>query len=296
MRALVTGAAGYIGSHLCKRLKEDGWGVVGLDVRRALSPYIDHHIMASLVDRTALATTLRNIDFDIVFHLGALIDVAEGERLPLDYYRTNLGGTLNMIDFSEGKPIVFSSTAAVYASSSNPLSETSEIAPENVYGATKASAERLLRYAPNRHAILRYFNVAGCAPDIPDNHAEVTHLIARIVRDKSLTIHGNDYATRDGTCLRDYVHVLDLCDAHVKAAERLLEGKPSFVANLGSGTGYTVLEVAQAAQEELGIPVEYGPRRSGDPDALVADISVAKELLGFSPQYSLRDMIRSHRF
>lgn len=143
MRALVTGSAGYIGSHLCKRLKEDGWGVVGLDVRRALSPYVDHHITASLVDRTALATSLRYIDFDVVFHLGALIDVADGERRPLDYYRTNLGGTLNMIDFSEGKPIVFSSTAAVYASSPDPLSETSRIAPENVYGETKSSAERV---------------------------------------------------------------------------------------------------------------------------------------------------------
>ncbi len=236
--------------------------------------------------------------FDAVFHMAALIDV-EASAQEADRYRAvNVQGTANVLHEFPRSAIILSSTAAVYETSDEPLHEDAPLRPNNVYGETKLDAEELVRASRNPHAILRYFNVAGCSPGMRDNHRKVTHLIPRIIQGGGdATVMGTDYPTRDGSCVRDFVHVQDICDAHLRAAERLLDGQGSFTANLGSGTGHSVLEVAETAQRVLGTgTTTMGPRRPGDAASLVADSTRARELLGYNPKYSLEEMIRSHTF
>lgn len=296
--ALVTGGAGYIGTHLSMTLKRAGWMVMSFD---AQAPYVRSY--GSLVGDILNASDMEYVGghrFDVIFHMAALIDVEESEREPDRYRDVNVRGTANLLtEYRDRKtPIIFSSTAAVYETSDEPLREDMPTVPSNVYGQTKLDAEDLIRASGNPYAILRYFNVAGCSPGMKDNHRHITHLIPRIIQaNGDVTIMGDDYPTRDGTCVRDFVHVQDICDAHVKAAERLLEGHESFTANLGSGIGQTVREVALAAQSVLGHGrVTIGPRRPGDAASLVADSSRARELLGYAPRYTIEEMILSHKF
>ena len=236
--------------------------------------------------------------FDVIFHMAGLIDVEEGERERDLYQAVNVGGTANLLKEFNNTPIIFSSTAAVYETSAQPLDENMPTRPASHYGQTKLDAETIIRENGNPYAILRYFNVAGCATGMKDNHKRVTHLVPRILKAGGhATVMGGDYPTRDGTCVRDYVHVQDICDAHVKAAERLLDGQGSFIANLGSGNGHTVLEVAETALRVLGhgsITMSY--RRAGDPPSLVADSTLARKMLDYNPKYSLEEMIRTHAF
>lgn len=297
--ALVTGGAGYIGSHLCATLKRaGGWFVFSIDTQ---APYrlSGSDVVGDILNCSDIEYMGAH-RFDVVFHMAALIDVEESEREPDRYRAVNVQGTANLLSEYQkrGTPIVLSSTAAVYETSDQPLREDMPTVPANVYGQTKLEAENLIRESGNPHAILRYFNVAGCSPGMRDNHKNVTHLVPRIIKGGGdVTIMGDDYETRDGTCVRDFVHVQDICDAHLKAAERLLGGKGSFTANLGSGKGQTVREVAEAAQRVLGSGrITTGPRRPGDAASLVADSSVARDLLDYNPKYSLEEMIASHKF
>ncbi len=295
--ALVTGGAGYIGTHLSLTLKRAGWTVMSFD---AQAPYMRSY--GSLVGDILNPSDMEYVGghrFDAIFHMAALIDVEESGREPERYRAVNTGGTANLLREYSDTPIIFSSTAAVYQTSDIPLREDSPLGPSNVYGETKLAAEELIRANGNPHAILRYFNVAGCSPGLRDNHKTITHLIPKIIESGGrIPIYGTDYPTRDGTAVRDYVHVQDICDAHVRAAERLLVGQQSFTANLGSGNGYSVTQVLEAARKVF--PSQSLPtieaRRPGDSPSLVADITRASEFLDFSPKYSLEEMIRSHTF
>lgn len=236
--------------------------------------------------------------FDVVFHLAALIDVEESQREPERYRAYNVTATENVLREFPDTPVVFASTAAVYAPSDAPLTEKMPVEPENIYGETKLAAEAIVR-RHGEHAILRFFNVVGCSPGFVDNHPTVTHLVPRIIQSKgAISIYGNDYLTHDGTCVRDFIHVQDICDAFLAAGERLLSKGTSLTANLGSGRGYSVLEVSRAASRVLGdmAPPSFAPRRQGDPASLVADITTARAELDFTPKYSLEEMIASHRF
>lgn len=252
---------------------------------------------ADLLDR-ANVEYLGGHGFDIIFHLAALIDVEESQREPELYRETNVTMTENILREFPNTPVVFASTAAVYAASDAPLTERMPVEPENIYGETKLAAEEIVR-RHGEHAILRFFNVAGCSPGFVDNHPKITHLVPRIIQSKgAISIYGNDYLTHDGTCVRDFIHVQDICDAFLAAGERLLSKGASLTANLGSGRGYSVLEVSRAASRvlsDMGPPL-FAPRRQGDAASLVADITTARAELDFAPKYSLEEMIASHRF
>ena len=296
--ALVTGGSGYIGSHLTHALKRAGWFVLSFD-KRAPHPtrLVNSQVVGDLLSPSDVEY-LTGHKFDVIFHLAALIDVEESQREPERYWANNTTATERLLEAFPKTPIVFSSTAAVYDSSNDPLSESHSLRPSSVYGETKLTAEVKIREAGNPHAILRYFNVAGCSPGMVDNHKRVTHLIPRALKSDGIEIYGDDYETSDGTAVRDYVHVEDVAMAHIAAAERLKAGKPSITANIGSGMGYSVQDVLACVRDVTGreLPSVTVPRRSGDPAALVADTRLAERELGFSPRYGLRDMISSHAF
>jgi UDP-glucose 4-epimerase len=265
----------------------NGWSVSGIDIDNVPSVDIDETF--SLKDR----------DIDVVFHMAARSSVSEGETKSSAYFKTNLGGTGNVISaLPDNVPIIFSSTAAVYCPLPRRLRETDNILPTSVYGRTKAEAERLIVDSGRPYTILRYFNVAGSSNGLTDNpRRPITHLIPGIVSGKPIQVFGTDYRTPDGSAIRDYIHVEDVCRAHLRAAERLLDGGRSLTANIGSGGGHSVLEVLDTAREVLGrsFSIQYAGRRNGDPDQLVADTSLARSELDFVPKFDLADMIRSHR-
>jgi UDP-glucose-4-epimerase GalE len=300
---LVIGGAGYIGAHACKRLKSAGWLPVVLD---DLSSGHEHAVRwgplvrANLLDRAALKLAFDAHQPSAVMHFAASIDVAEGERDPIGFWRNNVAGVIGLLDVMQEagcENFVFSSTCATYGiPDTMPITEATPQRPINVYGRTKLAVETLLSDAARasglRYAALRYFNAAGASPDgeIGEEHDPETHLIPNALaaaagRGPSMAVFGDDYPTRDGTCLRDYIHVSDLADAHYRALERLKSGAESFACNLGSGTGSTVLEILNKVEGVTGRPVPYRiePRRRGDPPELVADTRLARQLIGFEP-------------
>ena len=307
MNVLVTGGAGYIGSHAVKQLIEAGHQVVAIDNlyrghRQAVHPKAIFREIG-LADTPALANTLREYAVDCVMHFAALAYVGESVSEPLVYYQNNTAGAVSLLLAMKEAGVnrlVFSSTCATYGEPTEvPIVETMRQEPINPYGWSKWCVERVLRdYSPSdsqfAFASLRYFNVAGSAADgtLGEDHDPETHLIPVILqaalgkRDK-VTVFGTDYPTPDGTCIRDYIHVEDLCAAHLVAMEALQPGDARFY-NLGIGRGYSVKEVLDAAQRVTGreIPVEYGERRPGDPAVLFADAQKIRRELGWSPRYT----------
>lgn len=311
MKLVVTGGAGYIGSVVSEVLVERGHDVTIIDNlitghREAVPPQA-RFVEGDVRDAQALARVL-NHDTDAVLHFAAFSVVAESVQKPREYFDNNVGGTASLLRVMERlgiKRLVFSSTAAVYgAPASLPIEETAPCVPENPYGESKLEVERALEAAATSwglaYAALRYFNAAGATAERGEDHRPESHLIPLVLDTAlglraSITVFGNDYDTRDGTCLRDYIHVSDLADAHVLALDAMERGF-SGALNLGSEKGFTVLEVIQAVERVTGRAVrsDIGPRRPGDPPALLASSRAAAETLRWQRRASdMDDIVRS---
>lgn len=308
---LVCGGAGYIGSHMVRALSDAGHNVVVYDnlssgnvAAVAGAPLV----AADLLDRDALRRVFADHRFDAVFHFAALISVPESVARPDIYYRNNVTGTLNVLDAMRAADvdrIVFSSTAATYGNPRTALiAEDHPTAPINAYGHTKRMMEQVLAdYATAfdvRSVAFRYFNAAGADPSaaIGEAHEPETHLVPNVLlaalgHRPGLDIFGDDYDTPDGTCVRDYVHVNDIAAAHLLALDHMDAHGGAEVFNLGSGTGYSIRQVVEAARRITGrdIPATIGPRRSGDAGTLVADSARARALLGWAPALTDLDTI-----
>jgi UDP-glucose 4-epimerase len=310
---LVTGGAGFVGSHMLPALRRVGYRPLVLDNlseghRDAVGEA--ELVMADLADIGAIRALLRANRPLAIFHFAAVCQVAESVTQPLKYYETNVLGTLNLLRaaLETGVPrIIFSSTAAVYGEpQTTPLTEEHPTHPINPYGWSKLAGEQMLRDFAEaydiRHVIFRYFNAAGADPtaDLGEDHHPETHLIPLAIRatqrpEEPLQVYGDDYPTEDGTCVRDYVHVKDLVDAHLRGLEYLLQGGESTVLNLGSETGYSVKQILDRVQAATGYPVpfEMAPRRPGDPATLVASSRRAREVLGWKPEHDLDAIVSS---
>lgn len=304
MNVLIVGGAGYVGSHTVRLLRRAGHNVWVYDNlcrghREAVAA--GNFIQASLEDVDRLTTALREHRIDAVMHFAAFSEVAESAIEPAKYYRNNVVGTIGLLDAMRAagvSKIVFSSSCATYGIPKHvPITERERQHPISPYGSTKLMIEQALEdYARAyglAYAALRYFNAAGASPDgdIGEDHSPETHLIpialqVALGKRAGITLFGNDYPTADGTCIRDYIHVDDLGDAHIKALERLRPGK-GLALNLGTGQGHSVLEVVNACRHITGhpIPVNFGPRRAGDAPRLIADSSLAQKTLDWKPKY-----------
>jgi UDP-glucose-4-epimerase GalE len=312
-RILVTGGAGYIGSHTVRLLLERGYDVTVVDDlskghRQNVPPERLYEL--NIRNGGALAELMRQMRFDAAIHFAAFIAVGESMREPARYFGNNVGGSMELLGAmaaSGVRRMVFSSTAAVYGTPhASPIHEDFPIQPMSPYGESKAMVERLLRWFDQIHGLtsvsLRYFNASGADPEgrLGEEHDPETHLIPLILRaivtGRPITVFGDDYDTPDGTCIRDYIHVDDLAEAHILALERLLDGGASDCFNVGTGTGHTVLEAIRAAGEVTGRKVPYvvGPRRAGDPTALVAASERLRQTLGWRPQYADLKTIVAH--
>jgi len=305
MRVLVTGGAGYIGSHTVKLLGERGYEILvydNLSTGHDWAVLYGELFVADLGEKEKLREAFESFRPDAVIHFAAYIVVPESVREPLKYYRNNVVNTINLLEVIEEfgvKSFIFSSSAAVYGIPEEiPVSEEAPLNPINPYGETKATVERILRDLNNAGRInyvsLRYFNVAGADPEgkIGFAYPNPTHLIIRAVKTakgefEKLYIYGTDYPTPDGTCIRDYIHVTDLAEAHLLALEYLLSGGESVALNCGYGRGYSVREVVDVVKRVTGIdfPVEEAPRREGDPPVLVAKAERIRSPLGWEPKY-----------
>ncbi len=308
-RVLVTGGAGYIGGTVSILLRDAGYSVTVLDnlthARREAVPAGVNFIEADIADRPMVEAALRELRPDGVLHFAALIEAGESMVKPEIYFRNNTASTLSLLEAmlaADVKNLVFSSTAAVYGEPDvTPIPETAKLQPTNAYGESKLLVEQMLAWFQRVHgfktATLRYFNVAGALDGRGEQHEPETHLIPIILdtalgKRKSIAIYGDDYDTPDGTCIRDYIHVADLANAHIRALERLHEHGRILV-NLGNGKGFSVKAVIEAARRVTGavIPAEVKPRRPGDPARLVASSEQARELLGWEPEHADLDEI-----
>ncbi len=308
---LVTGGAGYIGSHCCKAFAEAGWSVVTYDnLSRGWRDAVKWGplVEGDIADAETVAATLRQYRPDVVAHFAAYAYVGESVEFPELYYRNNTFGTLVLIEemLKAGvNRLIFSSTCASYGiPTRTPIDESHPQWPINPYGWSKFMIERMVEdFARARGlnaVMLRYFNAAGCDPDgeIGERHEPETHVVplaieAAIRPGRTFTINGTDFDTRDGTAIRDYIHVSDLAQAHVLGGEKLLRDEGVHVYNLGTGNGTTVRELVDAVGRISGrsLALAYGPRRAGDPPALVAAADKAERELGWVPRYSSIDRI-----
>src|SRR5579883_2526162 len=312
-KILVTGGAGYIGSHTTRLLIRRGFDVVVVD---NLSRGHAHNVepgrlrQISLQETDKLTALLREEAIEAVVHFAAFISVGESTARPELYFSNNTAGTLSLLEamLTAGvNKLVFSSTAAVYGNPTQvPIPETHPYAPVNPYGESKVMVEKIIhwleQYRGLKAIILRYFNACGAEPDaiLGEEHEPETHLIPLLLRavktGQPMTLFGADYPTPDGTCIRDYIHVMDLAEAHVVAVQSLLANGESNVFNVGTGRGNSVKEVLAAVEDVAGKPVPHtiGPRREGDPAELVADSSKLQQTLGWKPQYTdLREVVRT---
>ena len=312
-RTLVTGGAGYIGSQTVRLLLEQGHDVTVVD---NLSKGYRHNVPAgrlfelNIADTAALAGIMRRMRPQAVIHFAAFIAVGESMREPARYFTNNLGGSLSLLTAmveTGVRHIVFSSTAAVYGDPpSSPILETFPIKAVNPYGESKVMVETLLRWFDEIHRLtsvsLRYFNASGADPagHLGEEHDPETHLIPLLFRailtGQPITVFGADYPTPDGTCVRDYIHVDDLAQAHILSLEYLLNGGASDQFNVGTGAGHTVLEMIKVVEEVTGKKVPYviGPRREGDSPSLVADPSKLRSRLAWQPRYGDLKTIIEH--
>jgi UDP-glucose-4-epimerase GalE len=310
MRVLVTGGAGYIGSHACKALAMAGHEVIVYDNliaghREAVryGPLVE----GDITDLAGVRAALSQYGVQAVMHFAAFLDVGESVRAPEKYYRNNVVGALTVLEAMAAESVrhlVFSSTCATYGEPrETPIPETHPQAPINSYGESKLAVERALPHFERAFGIrwvaLRYFNAAGADPDgeIGEDHAPEIHLIPRAFNAATggpgLTVFGDDYPTPDGTCLRDYIHVSDLADAHVMALRRIAAGGASSAYNLGTGRPHSVRAVVEAVEHVTGMPVPWtlGPRRPGDPAALYASADKARSELSWTPRLGDLDAI-----
>ena len=311
MNILVTGGAGYIGSATAEALLKAGHSVTVYDSlvtgHRAAIPAGAAFLHADLADAEALTAALSAGKFDAVMHFAAFIEAGESMRDPGRFFKNNFGNSLQLMEAAVRagvKRFVFSSTAAVYQSSEEPLTEDSPLGPTNVYGQTKLMTEQALEWYRQIYglhfAALRYFNASGALPGRGEAHQPESHLIPRILsvplgKLDSININGNDYPTPDGTCIRDYIHLGDLVSAHLLALEALGE-RDRLVYNLGSGNGFSVREVIEAARAVSGhpIPAVEHPRRSGDSARLVASSKRIRQELGWKPEHdNIHDILAS---
>ncbi|MDN4592464.1 UDP-glucose 4-epimerase GalE [Polycladomyces subterraneus] len=311
MAILVTGGAGYIGSHTVSELLDHGEEVIVLDNlekghREAVLAQTFIH--GDVRDRELLDQIFRRYDVEAVVHFAAYSLVGDSMKDPLAYYDNNVAAAqillTKMIEHGV-KRIVFSSTAATYGEPRQiPIQETDATEPTNAYGETKLAIEKMMKWCEQAYGLrfisLRYFNAAGAHPDghIGEDHDPETHLIPIVLQvalgqREALSIFGDDYPTEDGTCIRDYVHVMDLAQAHRLALEKLRETGKSGIYNLGSGTGFSVKQVVERAREITGhpIPTRVAPHRPGDPAVLIASSQKAREELGWRPQFEDLDTI-----
>lgn len=308
MNIFLTGGAGYIGSATANALLQAGHSVTIYD-----SLVTGHHqavpagatfIHADLSDSHSLALALTAQKFDAVMHFAAFIEAGESMKDPGKFFRNNIVNSLSLMDMAVRAGVrrfVLSSTAAVYQSSEEPLSEESPLGPTNAYGHSKLAVEQLLDWYRQIHglhfAALRYFNACGARPGHGEAHQPESHLIPRVLQAalgqaQEAAIFGTDYPTPDGTCIRDYIHILDLVSAHLLALEALQESD-RLVYNIGSGNGFSVREVIEAAQRVSGVKfaVREEPRRPGDPARLVASSAKIRRDLGWQPRFDNMDEI-----
>lgn len=314
MAILVTGGAGYIGSHLVKSLVNSNQDVVVFDnLSRGHIESIPRDVKfekVDLLDRNSLSVAVKKYDIKSVIHFAAFAYVGESVENPLLYYQNNVVGSFNLIQTlmeNSIDKIVFSSTCSIYGNDASiPINENAISNPINPYAKTKLIIELMLSdlsaIGRIKYAALRYFNAAGAAMDgtLGESHDPEPHLIPLILftalgKRKEIGIFGSDYPTPDGTCIRDYIHVEDLADAHIKALHYLESEKNSIVVNLGTGSGNSVLEVIEKAKKitRKNISSVIKPRRAGDPASLVADNAKAKQLLNWTPKYFIEEIIES---
>jgi UDP-glucose-4-epimerase GalE len=312
-RIVVTGGAGYIGSHTVLQLIDQGYDVVVVDNlvrghRDAVHPDMLRTI--DLHDTEGLVKIFEEKPCDAVIHFAAYTAVGESMKKPEIYFDNNVAGSLSLFTAmvrTGVKHAVFSSTAAVYGMpASSPIQEDFPYSPINPYGESKVMTEKILGWFDQLHGLrsicLRYFNAAGADPQgrSGERHDPETHLIPLMFRaiqsGEPLTVFGEDYPTPDGTCIRDYIHVTDLAQAHILSVEALVKGAPSNKFNVGTGTGFSVREVLQAVEVVTGkrVPYKVGARREGDPPALVADSTKLKTMLGWAPKYAALETIVEH--
>jgi len=306
-KALVTGGSGYLGSHLAKALKKAGYYTVCFDIKTPQNDlYWDVYHPGDIRSYQDLNRVFTNWTPDIVFHLAGRIEVGESVLQPEEFWDVNVGGTCNLLNTMrkfDVSNIVYSSTAGLYRPQFTTLSEKSEVANNNPYANSKYAAECAIRDSSLNHIIFRFFNLSGADPDgeMGELHEPETHLIPLMFKSLNNTekfiVNGDSYNTIDGTCIRDYVHVSDVADAHVLADNYLqtkYKNQPTLF-NLGLGKGYTILEVIREAQSELGIQINYdiGKKRKGDPARLVANIDLAKECLKFKPKHDLKSILKT---
>ena len=306
MNILVTGGAGYIGSHTVRALIQAGFTPIVVDNfsrgHRSSIPKGVKVIELDIAD-SKLVNVMKDNNIKGIMHFAAHSQVGESMINPSIYYENNVVGSYRLIESARQASVqhfVFSSTAAVYGEPEVvPIVETAKLQPTNVYGRTKLMIEEMLHdYSSiygSTYVALRYFNAAGAdeSGDIGEDHSPETHLIplvleAALKKRPHITVFGTDYDTADGTCIRDYIHVMDLADAHIKALNYLKAGNPSNIFNLGNGEGYSVLEIINAAKKVTNLPIAVtkAARRAGDPAKLVANNTKAKEILGWEPKYT----------
>ena len=314
MKVLVTGGAGYIGSHMLGALHDENYEVVCFDNlstgHRDLAR-CENFIEGDLADKHLLNKVFKNNNFDAVVHFAASSQVGESIDDPGKYYRNNIANTQNLLDVMidhDVQKIVFSSTAAIFGNPQYiPIDEDHPCNPINPYGRSKLLIEHMLADYDAAHNLkfvsLRYFNAAGADLNglIGERHIPETHLIPLVLQTASgrrddIAIFGNNYGTNDGTCVRDFVHVLDLCDAHLLSLDWLKNGGDSKRYNLGNGNGFSVMEVVNVAKKvtDKSISITNSPRREGDPEILVADSKLIRKELGWNPKYQELESIIKH--
>jgi UDP-glucose 4-epimerase len=314
MNILVVGGAGYIGSHMVKMLLGAGHQVVTLD--SLVGGYRDavlggEFVLGDLADTALLDDLFRRHRFDGVMHFASFIQVGESVREPAKYYRNNVTNTQNLLEAMVAHGVrnfIFSSTAAIFGEPRfTPIDEKHPAAPINPYGHSKLMVEQMLADFDSAYGLksvcLRYFNAAGADPDgeLGERHEPESHLIPLILqaasdRREAISVFGRDYPTADGTCIRDYIHVVDLCDAHMLALEQLAAGGESAAFNLGNGNGYSVQQVIDVAERVSGRPIKVieAARRPGDSAVLVADSTLARRVLGWQPRFGDLETIVGH--
>jgi len=305
MKILVTGGAGYIGSHTVDLLQKEGYEVVVFDNlvyghKEAISCPL---VIGDLLNKKAIRKVFEENKFTAVIHFAAYALAGESMKQPGKYFENNILGGLNLLEETKDfgiKYIVFSSTCAVYGYPKTlPVTEESPLNPVSVYGESKLAFEKILRWYDEIYGIknicLRYFNAAGADLDgkIGEDHQPETHIIPLAIKtalgqQKEFTLFGDDYPTPDGTCIRDYIHVLDLASAHIKALEFLQKEKRSDIFNVGTGRGYSNKQILEMVKKisSIDFPVKIAPRRPGDPAAIWADNKKIKKVLGWEPKYS----------
>lgn len=305
MPILITGGAGYIGSHTVKYFQKQNEEIIVVDNMQSgheISVDVDYLFKIDIRDKKELDKVFKIHDIEAVIHFAANSLVGESMEKPYEYYHNNVFGMLCLLDVMKENnvnKIVFSSTAATYGEPENiPIKESDETSPTNTYGETKLAMEKMMKWFDQAYSMkyvsLRYFNAAGAyeTGEIGEDHHPETHLIPLILqvplekRDK-IYLFGDDYPTKDGTCVRDYIHVMDLASAHYKALEYLRNGNDSDIFNLGNGNGYSVKEVIETTRKVTGhsIPAEVKDRRAGDPAILIASSEKAKNVLGWKPEF-----------